>query len=77
MHAAMSISPAVLPARHGVMVACFGNDPALHYSLGQLLDGQRHAVGAIDDLVGDFLRQRSGYPGRLSDSPVVGSLQWN
>ena len=29
----------------------------LQHRLGQLLDKQRHAVGAVDDLRGDFLRQ--------------------
>ena len=44
--------------RHGVMVACFADDTALHHGLGQLLDKQRHAIGAINDLIRKFLGQR-------------------
>jgi hypothetical protein len=33
--------------RHGVMVACFGDNAALHHRLGQLLDEQRNAVRPI------------------------------
>jgi hypothetical protein len=44
--------------RHGVMVARFGDDAAFDHGLGQLLDEQRHAIGAVDDLVGNGLWQR-------------------
>ena len=38
-----------------VALAGFGEDATLDHSLGQLLDEQRDAIGAIDDLVGNFL----------------------
>jgi hypothetical protein len=33
-------------------------DTALQDAFGQLLDKKRHAVGAVDDLVDDLVRQR-------------------
>ena len=43
--------------RHRIVVAGFREHAALDHGLGQLLDEQRHAIGAIDDLVGDLLGQ--------------------
>jgi hypothetical protein len=39
------------------VIARLRHDAALDYRLGQLLDEQRHAVGTLDDLVGDLFRQ--------------------
>ena len=44
--------------RHRVVIAGVREHAALEHGLGQLLDEQRHAVGALDDLVGDLLGQR-------------------
>ncbi len=40
------------------MIARLGYDAGLDHGLGQLLDEQRHPIGAIDDLIGDLLGQR-------------------
>jgi hypothetical protein len=40
-----------------VAIAAFTEDASLDHSLGQLLDERRDAIGTIDELVGDLLKE--------------------
>ena len=49
---------------HRVKVSGLRDQSALDHGLGQLFDEQRHAIGAIDDLIGNLTGQRlaAGHP---------------